>query len=53
VDVKRLMAIAEAKARLDAVLDELAEAGFPVWSWDESFRSGSLRLGPGCISRIS
>ncbi len=27
------MDIAEAKARLDAVLDELAAAGFSVWGW--------------------
>lgn len=30
-----LMDIAEAKARLEAVLDELAEAGFSVWGWDD------------------
>jgi hypothetical protein len=29
------MDIAEAKARLEAVLDELAEAGFSVWGWDD------------------
>lgn len=30
-----LMDIAEAKAKLDAVLDELVEAGFSVWGWDD------------------
>jgi hypothetical protein len=29
------MDIAEAKAKLEAVLDELAEAGFSVWGWDD------------------
>lgn len=29
------MDIAEAKARLDAALDELAAAGFSVWGWDD------------------
>ena len=37
------MDIAEAKARLDAVLDELAVAGFSVWGWDdESIQIGQL-----------
>jgi hypothetical protein len=37
------MDIAEAKARLDAVVDELAEAGFSVWGWDdESIQIGQL-----------
>jgi len=27
--------IAEAKGKLEAVLDELAEAGFSVWGWDD------------------
>lgn len=37
------MDIAEAKARLDAVLDELAAAGFSVWGWDdESIQIGQL-----------
>jgi hypothetical protein len=41
------MDIAEAKARLDAVLDELAAAGFSVWGWDdESIQIGQLN-GPG------
>lgn len=41
------MDIGEAKARLDAVLDELAAAGFSVWGWDdESIQIGQLR-GPG------
>lgn len=35
------MDIAEAKARLDAVLDELAAAGFSVWGWDD----GSIQIG--------
>jgi hypothetical protein len=34
------MDIAEAKARLEAVLDELAEAGFSVWGWDD----GSIQI---------
>lgn len=29
------MDMAEAKARLETVLDELAEAGFSVWGWDD------------------
>lgn len=41
------MEIAEAKARLDAVLDELAAAGFSVWGWDDgSIQVGQLN-GPG------
>lgn len=41
------MDIAEAKARLDAVLDELAAAGFSVWGWDdETIQIGQLN-GPG------
>jgi len=37
------MDIAEAKARLEAVLDELVEAGFSVWGWDdESIQIGQL-----------
>lgn len=35
------MDIAEAKARLEGVLDELAEAGFSVWD-DESIQLGRL-----------
>lgn len=35
------MDIAEAKAKLDAVLDELAEAGFSVWGWDDE----SIQIG--------
>lgn len=35
------MDLAEAKARLDAVLDELAAAGFSVWGWDD----GSIQIG--------
>jgi len=41
------MDIAEGKARLDAVLDELAAAGFSVWGWDdESIQIGQAN-GPG------
>jgi hypothetical protein len=41
------MDIVEAKARLDAVLDELAAAGFSVWGWDdETIQIGQLN-GPG------
>lgn len=29
------MDIAEAKAKLEEILDELAEAGFSVWGWDD------------------
>ena len=37
------MDIVEAKARLDAVLDELAAAGFSVWGWDdETIQIGQL-----------
>lgn len=35
------MDIAEAKVNLDAVLDELAAAGFSVWGWDD----GSIQIG--------
>lgn len=35
------MDIAEAKVRLETVLDELAAAGFSVWGWDD----GSLQIG--------
>lgn len=35
------MDIAEAKAKLETVLDELAAAGFSVWGWDD----GSLQIG--------
>jgi hypothetical protein len=35
------MDLAEAKARLNAVLDELAAAGFSVWGWDD----GSIQIG--------
>lgn len=35
------MDIAEAKVKLDAVLDELAAAGFSVWGWDD----GSIQIG--------
>jgi len=37
-EIERLtesMDIAEAKAKLEAVLDELAAAGFSVWGWDD------------------
>jgi hypothetical protein len=34
------MDIAEAKAKLEAALDELAEAGFSVWGWDD----GSIQI---------
>lgn len=47
------MEIAEAKARLEAVLDELAEAGFSVWGWDdESILIGQLNEpGVACAPR--
>jgi hypothetical protein len=35
------MDISEAQARLEAILDELAAAGFSVWGWDD----GSIQLG--------
>lgn len=45
------MDIAEAKAKLDAVLDELAAAGFSVWGWDdETIQIGQLH-GPGAEVR--
>lgn len=41
------MDIAEAKAKLEVVLDELAAAGFSVWGWDdETIQIGQLH-GPG------
>lgn len=49
------MDVAEAKARLDAILDELAAAGFSVWGWDdESIQIGQLH-GPDaeCAPRYS
>jgi hypothetical protein len=42
-----LMDIAEAKARLDALLDELAAAGFSVWGWDDETIQIGRRGGPG------
>ncbi len=46
-ELTELMDIAEAKARLEAVLDELAVAGFSVWGWDdESIQIGQAN-GPG------
>jgi hypothetical protein len=43
------MDIAEAKAKLDAVLDELVAAGFSVWGWDdESIQIGQPN-GPGAV----
>lgn len=47
------MDLAEAKAKLEAVLDELAEAGFSVWGWDD----GTIQIGQrngssdGCAPR--
>jgi hypothetical protein len=35
------MDVTEAKAKLDALLDELAAAGFSVWGWDD----GSIQIG--------
>jgi hypothetical protein len=41
------MDIAEAKAKLETVLDELVAAGFSVWGWDdESIQIGQPH-GPG------
>ena len=40
------MEIAEAKAKLDAVLDELAKAGFSVWGWDDESIQIGQRNGP-------
>jgi hypothetical protein len=40
------MDISEAKAKLDAVLDELAEAGFSVWGWDDESIQIGQRNGP-------
>jgi len=40
------MDIAEAKTKLDAVLDELAEAGFSVWGWDDESIQIGRRNGP-------
>jgi len=40
------MDIAEAKAKLDVVLDELAEAGFSVWGWDDESIQIAQRNGP-------
>ena len=49
------MDIAEAKARLDAVLDELAAAGFSVWGWDdESIQVGQANgQGAECAPRYA
>jgi len=40
------MDIAEAKAKLDVVLDELAAAGFSVWGWDDESIQIGQRGGP-------
>ncbi len=55
-EVKELpepMDIAEAKVKLDAVLDELAAAGFSVWGWDdETIQIGQLNgRGAECAPR--
>lgn len=42
-ELNELMDIAEAKVKLETVLDELAAAGFSVWGWDdESIQIGRL-----------
>lgn len=52
------MDIAEAKARLEALLDELAEAGFSVWGWDDEaiqiarLNEPSVACTPHHVSRI-
>jgi len=49
------MDIAEAKAKLETVLDELAAAGFSIWGWDdESIQIGRVH-GPGveCAPRYA
>jgi hypothetical protein len=49
------MDVAEAKAKLETVLDELAAVGFSVWGWDDgSIQIGQLN-GPGaeCASRYA
>lgn len=52
------MDIAEAKAKLEAVLDELAEAGFSVWGWDDGSiqvaqrNEPSVACAPRHVSRI-
>jgi hypothetical protein len=54
-DLTKSMDIAEAKARLETALDELAAAGFSVWGWDDgSLQIGQLN-GPGseCASRYA
>ena len=49
------MDIAEAKAKLETVLDELAAAGFSVWGWDdESIQIGRLGgSGAECAARYA
>jgi hypothetical protein len=57
-EVRELMDIAEAKAKLEAVLDELAEAGFSVWGWDDEsiqiahLNEPSAACAPRHVSRI-
>jgi hypothetical protein len=52
------MDIAEAKAKLEAVLDELAKAGFSVWGWDDEsiqiarLNEPSVACAPRHVSRI-
>lgn len=52
------MDITEAKAKLEAVLDELAEAGFSVWGWDDESiqisqaNEPSVACAPRHVSRI-
>ncbi|HKI66916.1 MAG TPA: hypothetical protein VJ989_06570 [Solirubrobacterales bacterium] len=49
------MDIAEAKAKLDAALDELAAAGFSVWGWDDESIQIGQRNGPAaeCAPRYA
>jgi hypothetical protein len=39
------MTLEEAKAKLETVLDELQDAGFSVWGWDDE--TIQLSAGPG------
>jgi hypothetical protein len=50
----RAMTIDEAKAKLEATLDELAAAGFHVWGWDdETIQLSAGVRGPStaCLAR--
>jgi hypothetical protein len=43
------MTLEEAKAKLDNALDELSDAGFQVWGWDDE----SIQIADGTGASVS